>query len=122
MYEELVKSLRTDHDKYFARDMEAADAINEMSSAIDNLNYLLSKPQWISVKDRLPKNQNPVLVYVPPYNSNEDDFIGYVGMAYYTSLGDGWWAGSDGAVYGAIGIIHTPTHWMPLPQPPKEET
>lgn len=31
MYEELVKSLRTDHDKYFARDMEAADAIEELS-------------------------------------------------------------------------------------------
>lgn len=30
MYEELVKSLRTDHDKYFARDMEAADAIEQM--------------------------------------------------------------------------------------------
>ena len=30
MYDELVKSLRTDHDKYFARDMEAADAIEEL--------------------------------------------------------------------------------------------
>lgn len=35
MYEELVKSLRTDHDKYFARDMEAADAIEELSRRID---------------------------------------------------------------------------------------
>ena len=31
MYEELIKSLRTDHDKYFARDMEAADVIEELS-------------------------------------------------------------------------------------------
>ncbi len=31
MYEELVKSLREDHGKqYFARDMEAADAIEEL--------------------------------------------------------------------------------------------
>ena len=30
MYDELVKSLRTDHDKYFARDMEAANAIEEL--------------------------------------------------------------------------------------------
>lgn len=35
MYEELVKSLRTDHDKYFARDMEAADAIEELSRRIE---------------------------------------------------------------------------------------
>ena len=33
MYEDLVKSLRTDHDKYFARDMEAADAIESVSKA-----------------------------------------------------------------------------------------
>ena len=31
MYEDLIKSLRTDHDKYFARDMEAADAIEDMN-------------------------------------------------------------------------------------------
>ena len=31
MYEELIKSLREDHGKqYFARDMEAADAIEEL--------------------------------------------------------------------------------------------
>lgn len=29
MYDELVKHLRENHDKYFARDMEAADAIEE---------------------------------------------------------------------------------------------
>lgn len=33
MYEELIKSLREDHGKqYFARDMEAADAIKELAA------------------------------------------------------------------------------------------
>lgn len=73
---------------------------------------------WISVKDKLPENQEPVIVYVPPH---DDDCIGYVGMAYYTRFGEGFWAGTDGNLYGAIGIIHPPTHWMPLPESPKEE-
>lgn len=76
---------------------------------------------WISVKDRLPENQNPVMVFVPPHvDEIKGTFLGYVGMAYYTSLGEGFWCGTDGNLYGAIGMIHTPTHWMPLPEPPKE--
>lgn len=75
---------------------------------------------WISVKDRLPEKQIPVLVYVPPHTSGQDEYIGYVGMAYYTELGGKWWAGTDGDVYGAIGFIHPPTHWMPRPAPPQE--
>jgi hypothetical protein len=77
---------------------------------------------WISVKDRLPENQNPVMVFVPPHvDEIKGTFLGYVGMAYYTSLGEGFWCGTDGNLYGAIGMIHTPTHWMPLPEPPKED-
>lgn len=30
MYDELVKDLRESHDKYFARDMQAADAIEKL--------------------------------------------------------------------------------------------
>lgn len=33
MYEELIKDLRENHDKYFARDMEASDAIEELLKA-----------------------------------------------------------------------------------------
>ena len=76
---------------------------------------------WISVKDRLPDKQIPVIVYVPPYRSDNEKYIWHVGMAYYTySARGGYWAGTDGNVYGAIGIIHEPTHWMPIPEPPKE--
>lgn len=78
---------------------------------------------WISVKDRLPNNQNPVIVAVPPHTDAEgEEYIGYVGMAYYTYTGNGgMWCGTDGAVYGAIGEIATPTHWMPIPKAPEDE-
>lgn len=76
--------------------------------------------KWISVNDKLPDKQIPVLVYVPPYSDEKEEYVGYVAMAYYTYSGrGGYWAGTDGNVYGAIGIIHDPTHWMPLPEPPK---
>lgn len=71
---------------------------------------------WTSANDRPPENQEPVIVYVPPH----DDCIGYVGMAYYTQFGEGFWCGTDGNLYGAIGIIHPPTRWMPRPAPPEK--
>lgn len=77
---------------------------------------------WISVKDRLPKDQKPVIVNVPPHNDGKESYIGYVGMAYYTySINGGMWCGTDGNLYGAIGMIREPSHWMPLPEPPRME-
>jgi hypothetical protein len=82
----------------------------------------MTAPQWVSVEERMPEEQTPVLVYVPPYSDEDEEYIGHVAMAYYThSARGGYWAGTDGNVYGAIGIIHEPSHWMPLPEPPKLE-
>lgn len=88
---------------------DAADAIEELISRL---------PKWISVKEKLPDNQRPVLVYVP----ESEGFYEYVGMADYTwSPKGGFWCGTDGETYGAIGFIRTPTHWCELPEPPKGE-
>lgn len=79
-------------------------------------------PRWVRCEERLPKDQSPVLVFVPPHEEYDDYYYGYVGMAYFTySAKGGFWCGTDGNLYGAVGMIHSPTHWMPLPEPPKEE-
>ncbi len=116
-YEALIQKLRSidEYDTGYAKLIyDAADAIEELEKSI---------PRWIPVTERLPDNQRPVLVCVPPYTDGEEEYIGYVGMAYFTcSPNGGFWCGTDGNIYGAIGFIHKPFAWMPLPEPPKEDS
>lgn len=67
----------------------------------DTLALLKEQPQWVSVKDRMPEENVPVLVWE------------LQGFAYVDVYKDGAWE------------VGTPnlakfTHWMPLPEPPKE--
>ena len=65
-------------------------------------------PEWISAEDRLPEDEIPVLV---GYSRNLDGFIS-IG---YLDQEDMRWCGLDDI------RIARPSHWMPLPEPPKEE-
>ena len=99
MYDELVKRLRKraesfDYDGWVetASDYEkAADAIEE-----------LSKPKWIPVTERLPEKNGSYLVYV-------------YGEATEMNYWHGKWHRLRDDYTKAV------THWMPLPEPPKEE-
>lgn len=62
--------------------------------------------KWIRVDDRLPENDARVLVC----DTRED----YVSSWEY--FGDGLWFGDE-----VIWATEDITHWMPLPEPPKEE-
>lgn len=70
------------------------------------------KNEWISVKDKLPKDDMRVLVYRDDYT----DSI-YFGRYFY-SLHEP----RDVPIFGIGGIGQTDkvTHWMPLPEPPKQ--
>ena len=57
------------------------------------------KTEWISVKDRLPENHDPVLTF-----SNDIDGCLYRIMA----------------PRFISGFTENVTHWMPLPEPPQE--
>lgn len=124
VYDELVKSLRTDHDKYFARDMEAADAIEE-----------LQKPRWIKIESR-PMDEEEWQYYSEHYGYNLTDDEA---VTYCCQLPE---HGQEVLVCGRYGRIWIDTFdddpdygvgfeengdmdgivaWMPLPAPPKEE-
>ena len=94
--------------------------LDSLSNMIDEL--LKAKDinvptKWISVKDKLPENNAVCLTYSPKGKMR-------VAEAFLPSLlpnskcdpMECWWSthGSGGARFVAV------THWMPLPEPPKE--
>lgn len=62
--------------------------------------------QWISVKERLPRNYIEVLVFDA---IDREMFLGAIGSS-------GEWE-----VPGYRTEMFNVTHWMPLPKPPKEK-
>lgn len=132
MYEELVKALRCkglhyeDCEKqeckyikngwcdYYRLNIEAADAIDELDTLLDGVSAdndalcetieRLKKPRWIPVTERLPKKFKDVLTY-GKYGIMIDKYIGQ-------------FCGEDSFALALRNV----THWMPLPEPPKEET
>ena len=62
----------------------------------------VTNPHWISVDDEMPKDGQ----YVATINT-----VGVKDVRHYSS---GKWYSNFGNEYGDI------THWLPLPQPPKE--
>ena len=66
--------------------------------------------QWIPVEERLPQNYISVLVYTPTAEPLPMVHEAYIGD-------DGEWHSS--VVYGVNN--EDVTHWMPMPEPPKED-
>lgn len=62
--------------------------------------------EWISVKDRLPEGYKDVLVCFENSSGYHVDITFYSDKLDY---GEGWYLTAD------------ITHWMPLPEPPKED-
>ena len=126
-YAELVKALRycSEHDDcgsrcpFFSsttvcadeRAKEAADAIEELLAAV---------PKWISVEERLPKRTNPLHARDTYLVRLESGCIKTLFYEYDNS--DRCRPGmsplfSEGWEKTAVPV----THWMPLPEAPKEE-
>lgn len=63
---------------------------------------------WISVNDRMPDNGQDVLVYMADWGESR-----ITGCNYYNGV---WY---DCIMNGVV-VIPNITHWMPLPEPPKE--
>lgn len=82
----------------------AADMIKLMDAAdVQPVN------QWISVKDRLPETGKSVLIYYPKWDGDE--------IQVAKLEGDGMMFDICGEFNIGTGVV---THWMPLPEPPKD--
>lgn len=91
---------------YYKEDRWIGCLLHLHKDALELIEELQAKiPQWISVKERLPENDDYYLTYTTEHTCEV-----------YRYDGDGEWvtAWDDTA-------NHDITHWMPLPEPPKEE-
>ena len=89
--------------------------------------YLISNgvtvQEWISVDDRLPERDKEVLLIVHGW----EDRLYYTGCLHRQESERSWLTGieskaSDWKIWG-FSYLREPivTHWMPLPEPPKED-
>ena len=117
MHDELVKRLRAqaDAERYFVgEDMlydKAADVIEELSTQFDNMNeeniaLYGALPKWIPVTEELPESDTNVLV-------KSGSFV----SVWSLREGDVYWEDE----YSYFHDMCEVTHWMPIPEPPKEE-
>lgn len=98
--------------RLFKDEADAKAAYQEAWEDADTCEHILDMSKmvdvngWISVKDRLPEEDQEVLIYDWPFR--------------FTCL---FWKSRESAFQWELsnGRNCNPTHWMPLPQPPKEE-
>lgn len=102
MYDKLVKDLRENHDKYFARDMEAADAIEKLQRFVETN----KTSHWIPVEDHLPEE----FVSVQAHMTDAGPF---------PSVREGYLAGGRW-FFPALDEFHPVDRWRAFDEPPKE--
>ena len=127
--DELVKRLREIHPEEFgdAWDFtfacqqtmhEAADAIEELSRDLDSMNEANialygALPKWIPVSEKLPEESGHYLICLE-CKCNGESLGAWMQMAWFCEKF--YWEHR----YGDGIFNETVTHWMPLPEPPKE--
>ena len=109
MYEDLIKQLR-DVSIYFGQFDYVSVLLLEAADAIEVLSKMEKATQWISVTERLPKEGEFVLVYGNLYPNKHDGGV----IAVSKRMDWNYWQG--------FGRERNITHWMPLPETPKEES
>ena len=119
--EEAIKHIIT--YAYYADDipMQVATALDMAISALRARQEQESKTlnEWISVKDRLPEEDDNYIVTACDEGCSAGEGIWYSTVVVLAEYYKGSWTWYDGGrEYSLEGIV---THWMPMPQPPKGE-
>ena len=93
------------------------EALEAGADALTLIRQLESQvPKWISVEERLPEDDVAVLVYAIGNNENS-----CVAMTSYTHHMYGYNIEGWRSPWQYFFYERKITHWMPLPEPPKEE-
>lgn len=88
------------------------EQLREAATLVAKESAELLERRWIPVEERLPEDRSDVLVVTTYWNERWGVYMGWCAPTYkkwYVHIGIG--DRNDVAV----------THWMPLPEPPKEE-
>ena len=78
----------------------------------------ITMPQWISVEERLPERNGEYIVTACDEGEPYDEIIWNDTVVVCAEYYKGCWTWEENNTeYSLDGIV---THWMPLPEPPKE--
>lgn len=83
---------------------ENVDNVPKFYEWLNSLPTVPAAPRWVRCEDDKPKERD----YYFAFTADAEAFVG----EYIPSV-DQWWKDDD--------LILTVTHWMPLPEPPKED-
>lgn len=92
------------------------DGIDLMKKNIENAPTIdpeTLRPQWISVKNKLPEYEKFVLVVT--------EGVIDIGRLSKNMWGKTQWKADSYDEYGDIEVLKDVTHWMPLPKEPSKE-
>jgi hypothetical protein len=74
--------------------------------------------EWQPI-DTAPKDGTPILAYGPEYCGNKNITAVLEWYAFTPRIGGGMWNAVGASGYECECDLQEPTHWMPLPEPPK---
>lgn len=108
-----VKYMWIDQPKEIQQEevIQLKDAISICKQEIED-----AKPKWISIKDKLPEIGEEVIVYCPKCISRKVTAL--MRLIRYEGATEYFWDNSYGG--SNVHVMHSVTHWMPLPESPKE--
>jgi hypothetical protein len=85
------------------RGVKDVESRNDLSVELMCLAKIGKQMQWVSIKDNIPKKEEDVIVFrIDDHNS----CIGWIGES------GQWWSNGE--------MLHSVTHWMPVPPNPGE--
>ena len=91
-------------------DQQSADVISDVILQLDDMPTLTPPNEWVSVEERLPTDEHPVLVFV----GYADTMTGFITTSSYFCFDENPHWQWDGLVRDEQRTLF----WMPLPAPP----